>query len=95
MVTRLNSGPAKDATASDRRRPGRVDTDNEHLIALFRHPASIAPIPEAEAADQIAVRLLLDEAEEDQLAAARGLAFCVLSGALLWGIIGLCIWRFW
>lgn len=95
MVTQSESGPAKDAIASDRRRPGRIETTNDHLIALFRDPASVAPIPETEAADQIAPRPPLNEAEEDQLAAARGIAIGVLGGAFLWGVLGFCIWRFW
>ena len=95
MVTWRGSGAAKDAVASNRRRPGRVDTENQHLIALFRHPTSIVPTREAEAADQIAPRPPPVEADEDQLAAARGIAIAMLGGALLWGVSGFCIWRFW
>jgi hypothetical protein len=73
------SRPAE-AGAAERRRPGRRDYANPHLIALLRHdqdaPAVDAGHPEA-APDR--------EADSD-LAPARGIAVGVILGAALWAI---------
>ncbi len=85
-------------TKVDHRRPGRLRISNPHLIALFRRPHSIEPTPEAEAADRIAPRpkpLVEPDDDDDNLAAAKGIIVSVLVGAVLWTVIGFCVWYFW
>ena len=94
-MSRPVSSEGKDqATVPDRRRPGRLRTDNPHLIALLRQPASDGTAPEAEAADKLMLIIEPDD-EDDPLAAARGLAIGTVGGMLLWAGIGFCVWRLW
>jgi hypothetical protein len=82
------------AIGYDRRRPGRVQTNNSHLIALFRDPASPDHVPQ-HLAILPAPMFRIDRQEVDALAFARGVVIGVIGGACLWGVIGFCIWRFW
>jgi hypothetical protein len=85
------------ATVPDRRRPGRLRTDNPHLIALLRRPASEETTPESEVADKLARQTLIIEPddEDDPLAAARGIAAGAIGATLLWAVIGFCVWYLW
>ena len=72
--------PAAPTTLPDRRRPGRIATDNPHLIALMR-AGGRAALPEiAEDAPGAPV-------EQDDLGPARGIALAVGIGVLLWLLI--------
>jgi hypothetical protein len=79
-------------TATDRRRPGRVETDNPHLIALFRNPWSATPTPVDEAADRIAPAMSDDVEDDDPLASARGILSGLLIGITMWAAIGVGAW---
>ena len=72
--------PAAPTTLPDRRRPGRIETDNPHLIALMRS-AGRAALPE------IADDLPGAPVEEDDLGPARGIGLAVGIGVLLWLLI--------
>ncbi len=79
-------------TATDRRRLGRLQTDNQHLIALLRNPASVEPTPAEVAADRIGL-FAYDEAEEDDsFVPARGIAIGSLTGIAMWAMIGAGVW---
>ncbi|HEY6433577.1 MAG TPA: hypothetical protein VIZ17_16480 [Acetobacteraceae bacterium] len=98
MSRPVSSEDQDQTTVPDRRRPGRLRTDNPHLIALLRQPTSDETTPEAEAADKLTSRQTLiiePDDEDDPLAAARGIARGAAVSALLWAIIGFCIWRLW
>ena len=77
-----NDHPPLDLTRVDRRRPGRVDYRDPHLIALLRGQS--LPIDEAPAeADAISKPLSVDD-----LAPARGILTASITGAAVWaGII--------
>ncbi len=82
-------------TATDRRRPGRLQTDNPHLIPLLRNPASVKPTPAEEAADRIAPAASDFSGcaeDDDSLVPARGITFGVLIGAAMWAMIGAAAW---
>lgn len=86
-------------TTTDRRRRERAETDNPHLIALFRTTTTTEAIPLAEIADQIASHphIKIDEHEIDEhdpRAIARGIAFALLGGIALWAAIVFCARHF-
>ena len=66
----------------DRRRPGRANYRNLHLIALLRagHGASSTPDGTGRGPEQA-------EDTADDLAAARGIAIAVLLGGILWIVV--------
>lgn len=84
----------------ERRRPGRVEFDNPHLIALLRRPTGgavplITPAPpEGNAIRKEALRGISAELTEkaDSLAAARGLGVWVGIGAIIGSGIALLTW---
>ncbi len=62
--------------ASDRRRPGRVDYSNPHLISLLRAESPVGPnVGE------------LPIGEVDSLSTARGIGVSVVLGVLTWAAI--------
>ena len=71
---------AAETTLPDRRRPGRIATDNPHLIALMRE-AGRATVPEF---DDDAPGGAIDA---DDLGPARGIGLAVGIGLLLWLLI--------
>jgi len=66
----------------DRRRPGRANYRNLHLIALLRagHGASSTPDATDRGPEQA-------EDTADDLAAARGIGIAVLLGGILWVVV--------
>lgn len=94
MSRPVSSEGQNPAAVPDRRRPGRLHTDNPHLIALFRQPASVGPTAQAEAADKLTL-IIAPNDEDDPLAVARGLVTGTVGGMLLWTIIGFCVGRLW
>lgn len=76
--------PLQTDVAADRRRPGRVDFDNPHLIGLLRRPDPVegsGSLPEA--LDDDRTRRATD-GDGDSLGAARGLMIGVLISIALW-----------
>jgi hypothetical protein len=73
--------------ATDRRRPGRVNYQNPHLVDLLRRASNPtqAEVDEARAAAPIA-------SDEDPLAAARGVMLGSAIGAGCWIASGLAVW---
>jgi hypothetical protein len=94
------SGNADPELKVDRRRPGRIEHTNRHLIALLRgappsdEAASVRP-----GADDAPVEPAGPERQQenasDDLAPARGIAFGVLLAAPFWAAVAaLCWWWF-
>jgi hypothetical protein len=78
--------PPPDVTPADRRRPGRADYENAHLISLLRDQPTIAPPATAEVDAVPKVRRV------DDLSPARGILIGVLIGAAIWAAIVFAIW---
>jgi hypothetical protein len=72
------SKSAPSGSATDRRRPGRVDYINPDFIVLLRQPAGAEP---AEFGEQ-----------RDDLAPIKGILFGLLLAIPVWMLIGLAIW---
>jgi hypothetical protein len=68
--------------ASDRRRPGRVDYSNPHLISLLRGEASSVGPNVGK----------LPIGEVDSLSTARGIGVSVVLGVLAWAAIAVVLW---
>lgn len=73
----------------DRRRPGRVDYQNNELIGLLRDPAA-APV--GSPAELLPVAAGWDAADDDLLAAVKGIATAVILSLGCWTAIGVGIW---
>jgi hypothetical protein len=80
--------PPLAATLTDRRRPGRADYENAHLIALLRDQPTIAAPPTAE------VYAVPQARWADDLAPARGVIIGVSIGAAMWAAIVFAVWHF-
>ena len=76
--------PPQTDVAADRRRPGRVDFDNPHLIDLLRRPdpADANAVPPQTLEEEL-THLAADH-DGDPLRAARGLVTGVLISIALW-----------
>jgi hypothetical protein len=75
-------------TLADRRRLGRVDYQNPHLIELLRAPGE-APLP----AEPVEIPADADaDADPDSPAAARGIIMGMLIGSSIWIAGGLITW---
>ena len=85
--------PSDTQIATDRRRRGRTQTDNPHLIALFRNPIAVEATSAADIADQIASRAPAETDEHDPRALARGVVVGVSVGTLLWAMVALVAWH--
>ena len=78
--------PPLDATLTDRRRPGRRDYQNDHLIALLRGQSLIIDPEKLETARK---------AESvDDLAPARAVVIGVPIGVAVWAAMICGIWTF-
>ena len=82
MLERLDSNDdvAADIAVTDRRRPGRIEYDNPHLINLLRAAPGRPPA------------LHRSPLEADSLAAARGMALSSIAGAMMWVVILVGLW---
>jgi hypothetical protein len=78
--------------ATDRRRRGRTQTDNPHLITLFRDPIATQRLSEAENFRESASPAVVQRDEHDPRAVARGIAFGVLGGVGLWAVVCFGVW---
>lgn len=85
----------RSALLSDRRRANREDYRNPHLIALLRGHRAARPsgaateaAPKAEATTGAEAGLASDE-DPGGLTSARGVAYALLFGAVLWALIAL------
>ena len=67
--------------ASDRRRPGRVDYSNPHLISLLRGEAP-----------PVGPNVELPIGEVDSLSTARGIGVSVVLGVIAWVAIAAGLW---
>jgi hypothetical protein len=74
----VDDRPPRDVTLSDRRRPGRTDYQNAHLIALLR----------GRSLNQV------DGQSVDDLAPARAAVVGVSIGAAMWAVAIFAMWYF-
>ena len=73
----------------DRRRPGRVQYQNNELIGLLRDPAT-APVDSP--AEALPIAAGYDAADDDSLSAVKGIATAVILSLGCWSAIGAGIW---
>ena len=85
MVEVLERDARTAVAGVDRRRPGRVEYANPHLVKLLRR----APTAEAPAAADVVYR---SPREADSLAAARGIATASIFGAMAWAGAAMGVW---
>jgi hypothetical protein len=78
--------PPLDETLTNRRRPGRADYENAHLIALLRDQPIIADPTTAEVDAVPKARWSAD------LSPARGILIGLPIGAAIWALIVFAIW---
>jgi hypothetical protein len=76
-----------DLTVTDRRRPGRADFENGHLITLLRDQPTIAPFATAE------VDVVAKARWTDDLSLARGILIGLPIGVTMWAAIIFAVWH--
>ena len=76
--------PPLDVTLTDRRRPGRRDYQNPHMIALLRGQPLIIEPKKAETGPEAR--------SVDDLAPARAVVVGVSIGAAIWAAIIMAVW---
>jgi hypothetical protein len=89
VVAEPRSGQQAARPTGDRRRPGRVDYQNNELIGLLRDPVT-APVDSP--AQALPVAADWDGADDDSLSAVRGIATAVILSLGCWTAIGAGIW---
>jgi len=82
--------PSGSDAAHDRRRPGRIEITNIHLLALLRRRRS-SDAAEAQT-DAELDNGSVQFGENNQLAAAIGVFFSVIIGVAMWSIIAAAVW---
>jgi hypothetical protein len=80
--------PTLDVTFTDRRRPGRRDYQDPHLIALLRGQPTITDPATAE------VDAITKVLPADDLAPARGILIELPIAAAMWAVAISAIWQF-
>jgi hypothetical protein len=85
------SDNGKATITAERRRPGRIETSNPHLIKLLRRPEEISPAIEDEAIEVLSTRIQ-DEIDTDLLAPAKGIILGLAISIAIWVLIGLAGW---
>jgi hypothetical protein len=82
--------PADTGTLTDRRRPGRVDFQNPHLVELLREPDNLPP--PAEPAEKPFETDFEAYEDEDPLRPARGILLGMVIASGLWAAGALALW---
>lgn len=80
-------------TLVERRRPGRVEYVNPHVIALLRAPTALDPGASVEISGA-AEDLVTADDDGDNLAPAKGILAGLLLALPLWALIGAGAWFF-
>jgi hypothetical protein len=80
---------AATSTLVERRRPGRIEFTNPHVVALLRDAAGIEPAESAELSGPVE-----DLDDRDNLAPAKGILTGLLLALPLWALIGAGAWFF-
>ena len=83
--------PVDTGTLTDRRRPGRVDYQNQHLVELLRDSDRV---PTPELAEQPADSEFDAYEDEDPLRPARGILLGMLIASGMWIAGALALWTF-
>jgi hypothetical protein len=78
-------------TTPDRRRPGRLDYDNPHLIALLRRQPN-ADQPPPNTAPETGFSDLREGHDRNNLSAAAGIAVAVALSSVAWASVALALW---
>jgi hypothetical protein len=76
----------------ERRRPGRVEFTNPHVIALLREPTAFDPAVSVEISG--VEDLSTADDDSDNLAPAKGILAGLLLALPLWALIGAGAWFF-
>ncbi len=82
--------PVDTGTLTDRRRPGRVDYENPHLVELLRDSDRVPP--PGEPAEELVGSGIDAYEDEDPLRPARGILLGIAIASGLWGAGGLAVW---
>lgn len=82
--------PVDTGTLTDRRRPGRVDFQNPHLVELLRDSERVPP--PVEPAEELAEAGIDAYEDEDPLRPARGILLGIVIASGLWGAGALAVW---
>ena len=80
----------------DRRRPGRADYRDPHLISMLRgEPLTEQVTTDENGAEELAQFAPKHDASgcKGSLTAARGTVNALMIGAILWAVIGLLLWH--
>jgi len=77
-------------TLVERRRPGRVEFTNPHVLALLRDPTAGDPGTSAEISEQL--EDLGTSEDDDNLAPAKGILTGLLLALPFWALIGAGAW---
>jgi hypothetical protein len=86
--------PTEPRSKSERRRPGRVAYQSDHLIELLRDPAA----SHAAAGNAVPVDVRHADAgasDDDPLSAARGVMNGLAISLVFWVVVGAAVWFFW
>jgi hypothetical protein len=79
-------------TLADRRRPGRIDYQNPHLVGLLRDSDRVPP--PAEPVEELAEAAFDDETvdHDDPLGPARGILLGMVIASGMWIVGGFAVW---
>jgi hypothetical protein len=87
-----DSRGTREALLSDRRRPDRRNFKNPHLVALLRGQHGGDPSATETQVSPIVQPDVVVEPERNGLIAARGIAYSLLFGSVLWALM-VFVWR--
>jgi len=80
-------------TLTERRRPGRIEYANPHVVALLRDPTALDPAASAEVSGPFE-DLGTEGDDGDNLAPAKGILTGLVLALPLWALIGAGAWFF-
>jgi hypothetical protein len=73
----------------DRRRDGRIDYSNPHLIDLLRRPTSVVTLPPAEPEIEIEPVIVM----APPASTLSAFPFIMLASLVFWGVVAVLLWK--